>query len=71
MPRILDRFVKRSLNKFASEDVLKDIEAFFADKNNNGYDKGLAVVKDSIKGNAGFVTRDEKIVKEWLDNYAA
>jgi aminopeptidase N len=63
---VLDRFLKNSLNKFASRKALEEIEEFFKDKDNTGYDKGLAVVKDSILGNVGFLERDSEKVKEWL-----
>ncbi|KAL7268922.1 hypothetical protein RUND412_008436 [Rhizina undulata] len=63
---VLDRFLKNSLNKFASLEVKDDIENFFKDKDNHGYDKGLVVISDSIKGNANWVARDGKVVEEWL-----
>ncbi|KAI5797320.1 peptidase family M1-domain-containing protein [Pyronema domesticum] len=63
---VLDRFLKNSLNKFASLETLAEIEEFFKDKDNTGYDKGLVTVRDSIQGNAGYVKRDGEKVKEWL-----
>lgn len=66
---ILDRFLKNSLNKFASKEVLADIEEFFKDKDNHGYDKGLGVIRDSITGNANWVERDAAVVKEWLKEH--
>ncbi|KAK0248640.1 hypothetical protein LTS09_016199 [Friedmanniomyces endolithicus] len=55
-----------SLQKFASFEVEKDIEAFFKDKDNAGYDRGLAVVSDTVKGNARYRERDVEVVREWL-----
>lgn len=63
---VLDRFVKTTLNKFSSEKTLADIEKFFADKDNTGYDRGLALVADSIRGNAGYVKRDQALLEKWL-----
>lgn len=68
---VLDRFLKNSLNKFSSRAVMEDIEEFFKDKDNHGYDKGLVVIRDSITGNANWVERDAKIVKEWLKEHVA
>lgn len=68
---VLDRFLKNSLNKFSSREVMNDIDAFFKDKDNHGYDKGLVVIQDSIKGNVNWVERDAKIVEEWLKEHVA
>lgn len=66
---VLDRFLKNSLNKFASRETLKEIEDFFEDKDNTGYDKGLGIIADNIRGNAGYVERDGERVKEWLKEH--
>ncbi|KAK1088436.1 hypothetical protein LTR33_000550 [Friedmanniomyces endolithicus] len=63
---VLERFLRVSLQKFASFEVEKDIEAFFKDKDNAGYDRGLAVVSDTVKGNARYRERDVEVVREWL-----
>lgn len=63
---VLDRFLKNSLNKFADEKVLEEINAFFADKDNSGYDKGLGIIADSIRGNANYVKRDKEVLESWL-----
>ena len=63
---VLERFLRMSLNKFASDEVEKDIENFFKDKDQKGYDRGLAVVSDTIKGKARYRKSDEKVIKEWL-----
>ncbi|KAK5730403.1 hypothetical protein LTR15_000340 [Elasticomyces elasticus] len=63
---VLERFLRMSLQKFASLEVEKDIQAFFKDKDNAGYDRGLAVVSDTVKGNARYRERDTEVVKEWL-----
>ena len=63
---VLERFLRMCLQRFASFELQHDIEAFFKDKDNNGYDRGLAVVGDTIKGNARYRERDLELVKEWL-----
>lgn len=63
---LLERFLRICLQKFASEEVEKDIEAFFQDKDQEGFNRGLAVVADSVKGNARYKKRDLEGVREWL-----
>lgn len=63
---VLDRFLKNSLNKFSSLEVLADIDAFFKDRDNSGYERGLAIISDTVRGNASWVARDEQKVMEWL-----
>ena len=64
---VLDRYLRISLNKFASKDIQKDIKSFFADKDTKGYDRSLGIVADTIAGNADYKERDEKLVLEWLE----
>ena len=63
---VLERFLRTALNKFASAETEKDIMAFFKDKDQNGFDRGLSVVSDTIKGNAKYRERDTEVVREWL-----
>lgn len=63
---VLERFLRFGLNKFADEGTAEDIKSFFGDKDVRGYDKGLAVIDDTIRGLAGFKRRDERVVREWL-----
>lgn len=64
---VLDRFLRVSLNKFADEDVEKDIAAFFEKKDNRGYDRSLGVISDTIRGNAQYYQREERLLLEWLN----
>lgn len=64
---VLDRFLRVSLNKFASFDVERDIAEFFKDKDNRGYDRSLGVISDTVRGNAAYKQRDEQLVAEWLE----
>ena len=63
---VLDRYLKTSLSRFASHEAERDIANFFKDKDTTGYDRGLVQVADSIRANADYKKRDEKIVEEWL-----
>ena len=63
---IIDRFVKNVLSKYASLEMEQEIAAFFEGKDTKGYDRGLVQVADTIKGNANYRERDEKLVVEWL-----
>ncbi|KAI9831218.1 MAG: hypothetical protein M1819_005146 [Sarea resinae] len=63
---VLDRFLRLSLQKFASHEVEQDIASFFAEKDNRGYDRTLAVISDTIRNNANYRDRDEKLISEWL-----
>jgi aminopeptidase N len=63
---VLERFLRFGLNKFADEKVADEIAAFFKDKDNRGYDKGLDVIDDTIRSHAKYRNRDESVVREWL-----
>ena len=63
---IIDRYVKSTLQKFASHEIEKDIANFFKDKDQKGFDRGLVQVSDAVRGNANYKERDEALVLEWL-----
>lgn len=63
---VIARFLKNSLQKFASHEVEKEITAFFKDKDTSGYDRGLVQVSDTVKGNANYKERDQALILEWL-----
>lgn len=63
---LLERFLRLCLQKYASEEMGEDIKGFFEGKDNSGYDRGLAIVSDTISGNAKYKQRDLEIVREWL-----
>ena len=65
-PVVTDRYLKTTLSKFASHEIEKDIAAFFKDKDTKGYDRGLVQVSDTIRANANYKQRDERLVLEWL-----
>ena len=62
-----NQYFKKTLSKFASHEIEKDIAAFFKDKDTKGYDRGLVEVLDTIHANASYKERDEQLVLEWLE----
>jgi aminopeptidase N len=64
---VFERFLKCSLNKFASFEVERDIQKFFEGKDNRGYDRGLGVIVDTITAAAKYKERDATLVREWLN----
>lgn len=63
---VLDRYLKNSLQKFASYEKEKEISRFFQDKDTKGFDRGLVQVSDTVLGNANYKARDEELVLQWL-----
>ena len=51
---------------FTSEEAIADIEKFFEDKSQKGFDKSLAHSLDGIRAKAAWVKRDVDDVKAWL-----
>ncbi|KAG8526283.1 uncharacterized protein KY384_000276 [Bacidia gigantensis] len=65
-PIIMDRYIKSTLSKYASQEMEQSISDFFKDKNTEGYDRGLQQVLDKVRTNARYRERDEMLVLEWL-----
>ena len=65
-PVVLARFLRLSLSQFANHDIEREISTFFADKDTKAYDKTLAQVSDTVRGNANYKERDEALLLEWL-----
>ncbi|KAF2118654.1 aminopeptidase-like protein [Lophiotrema nucula] len=63
---VLERFIRFGLNKFSDYETADEIVKFFEGKDTRGFDKGVAVVDDTIRSHAKYRKRDEKIVGEWL-----
>ncbi|KAH6723326.1 aminopeptidase-like protein [Leptodontidium sp. MPI-SDFR-AT-0119] len=63
---LLDRFILSCLNKFSDRESEKEIAKFFEGKDNRGYDRGLAIISDTILGRATYKERDGKVILEWL-----
>lgn len=63
---VLERFLRMSLKSFADFDVEKDIKEFYKDRDCRGFDRGLAVVGDTVHAAAAYKERDIERVREWL-----
>lgn len=63
---VFERFVRIGLSKFADHSIADDIASFFQNKDTSAYDRALVIVSDSIRTNARYKERDEKLVLEWL-----
>ncbi|KAF2156223.1 hypothetical protein K461DRAFT_275341 [Myriangium duriaei CBS 260.36] len=63
---VVERYLRMGLSKFASNDVEQDIAKFFEGKDQRGFDRGLAVISDTIKGQAKYRERDADVIREWL-----
>ena len=62
----MDRWIKLGLSNFSDHKVEQEIADFFKEKDTRAYDRSLVVVSDTIKGNANYKARDEKVLLEWL-----
>lgn len=63
---VLDRFIRFTLGNYQLESMAEDVEAFFKDKDVNGFERSLSQVLDYIRINAAWFKRDHALVKEWL-----
>ncbi|KAF4628180.1 hypothetical protein G7Y89_g9972 [Cudoniella acicularis] len=63
---VFDRFIKLSLQRFNDKATAQEIEKFFAPRDNRGYDRTLAILKDTIVGRATYKERDADVILEWL-----
>lgn len=63
---VVARFLKVALGKFVDHETEREIAAFFEGRDNQGYDRSLAIVADTIRGNADYRERDQGVVGEWL-----
>lgn len=72
-PVVLDRFVKVSLQMFAEDEKVAEIEDFFKDKDISAFGRTLETVKDKIRGRAKFRNTQEQDLEAWLreKGYAA
>jgi aminopeptidase N len=63
---VMDLFIRHSLKSFADRKTEKEIADFFAGRDNSGYDRSLAVVRDTVLGRAAYRERDGAAILEWL-----
>jgi aminopeptidase N len=62
----LDRVIKGFLPKLVSAELSNDVETFFGDKDNTGYEKGLKQSIDSIRNDVRWNENARENVREWL-----
>lgn len=63
---VFERFVRMGLSKFTDRGIESDIDQFFKNKDTSAYTRGLVIVFDTVRTNARYKERDEKLVLEWL-----
>jgi len=51
---------------FTSEEAIANVEKFFEDKSQKGFDRSLAQSLDGIRAKAAWVKRDADDVRVWL-----
>ncbi|RKF60679.1 Alanine/arginine aminopeptidase [Erysiphe neolycopersici] len=66
---VLDRFLRVSLTKFNEREIEREIAAFFANKDNRGYDRTLRIISDTILGRAAYKERDRVELLGWLKSH--
>ena len=63
---MLERFLKAGLQEHTSVVVGAEVEQFFQQRDTSDYDRGLALVKDSIGTRAKYYERDKESLRCWL-----
>ncbi|KAF9585828.1 Aminopeptidase 2 mitochondrial [Lunasporangiospora selenospora] len=64
---LLGNIVKQGVGRFASEDMYKECEAFFADKETADIARPIAQSLEIVRSNAKWVTRDAEDLRTWLE----
>ncbi|KAF8939128.1 aminopeptidase [Dissophora ornata] len=63
---LLGNIVKSGVGRFTSEEMAKDCESFFENKNVNDISRPIAQSLEVIRSNAKWVARDAEDVRQWL-----
>ncbi|CAN8099109.1 unnamed protein product [Discula destructiva] len=63
---MLGSMVQIMTSSFSKPEQLAKVEAFFKDKNTNGYDQSLAQSLDSVRSKIAWLGRDRSDVAAWL-----
>lgn len=63
---MLGSMVQIMTSSFTKPEQLANVEAFFKDKNTNGYDQSLAQSMDSVRSKIAWLGRDRSDVAAWL-----
>ncbi len=66
---MLGSIVSICTSSFTSQASLERIQAFFANKNTNGFDQSLAQSSDAIRAKSAWLGRDRGDVASWVDSY--
>ncbi|KAL1611048.1 Aminopeptidase 2 mitochondrial [Nothophoma quercina] len=66
---LLSSVVAIATSSFTHREHIKDIEAFFKDKNTKGFDMSLSQALDSVSAKAAWLERDSEDVKAWLKEH--
>lgn len=64
---MLGSMVTIMTSTFSKQEQLAKVEAFFKEKNTNGYDQSLAQSLDSIRSKIAWLNRDRGDVAAWLN----
>ncbi|CDO93854.1 unnamed protein product [Kluyveromyces dobzhanskii CBS 2104] len=63
---VIDRFLKFSMKDFIGDDVKKDYEAFFSDRNLEGFDRGVRQTLERIDKNTKYSETNIPLIKEYF-----
>lgn len=63
---VIDRFLRFSMKDLMGEDVKKEFEQFFADKNLEGFDRGVRQTLERIEKNTRYLKTNQSLVKEYF-----
>lgn len=63
---VIDRFLRFSMKDLMGEDVKTDYELFFADKNMEGFDRGVRQTLERIEKNTKYFETNLSLVKEYF-----
>jgi len=66
---LLSRLVKNTTDNFASEEMAKEIEDFFKDKNTSVVERSIQQSVESIRLNAAWLNRDKEAIRVFLQEY--
>jgi aminopeptidase 2 len=63
---LFENIIKLSIELLASEEDIKDVEKFFANKNCKDFEKPLQQSIENVRANAAWLRRDSQDVEDWL-----
>lgn len=66
---MLGSLVSICTSSFTGQAGLERVQAFFADKNTNGFNQSLAQSSDAISAKSAWLGRDRGDVAEWVAAY--